>query len=383
MSEDPLVFVGARLRQAREAFGLSVESLGDMLGVTRQAVDQFERGKHPSSEHFIKLCLVLNKPGSYFYRPILADYSNETIFFRKLKKAPITEIKSARSTTEWIGEIANLLDSEVDFPNLNLPVLPQPDSNPLLITEEYIELAANEVRRTWGLGDLPIGDLVGTMESNGIIVVRMNFHSHDIDGLSVWDKKIDRPFIILNADKASAVRSRFDAAHELGHLLLHRNISKDDLKAFDTSIEKQAHFFASCLLLPTQAFRKQIFTASMLELKSLKQYWKVSIAAMIMRLESLGVFDKSRSRLAWSNYIRRGWKVEEPFDDVWIPESPALFKQAIELLVEEKVYSNSQILELLFPEEVFLGKVSNLEPEFFRPSANLKLRAGHTNLKMG
>lgn len=41
----------------------------------------------------------------------------------------------------------------------------------------------------------------------------------EIDAFSLW--RDDRPYIFLNTSK-SAERSRFDAAHELGHLVLHR-----------------------------------------------------------------------------------------------------------------------------------------------------------------
>ena len=46
-----------------------------------------------------------------------------------------------------------------------------------------------------------------------------------MDGFSGWDVVSNTPYIILGDDKGSAVRSRFDVAHELGHLILHRNLS--------------------------------------------------------------------------------------------------------------------------------------------------------------
>ncbi len=381
MPEAPQFFVGARLRQAREAFGLSVESLADMLGITRQAVDQFERGKQPSEEHIIRLCSILNKPVSYFSRPLVAKYNDQTIFFRKLKKAPAVEIKSAKATTEWVGDIVALLDEEVDFPSVNLPRNLVRHQNPLLITNLEIEKAAKSLRDLWGLADLPISNLTGIMEDNGIIVTRMNFHSHDVDGLSIWDADVDRPIVILNADKASAVRSRFDAAHELGHLVLHRWISSEDLKAYDKELEKQAHYFASCFLLPESEFKKQVFTASLLELKSLKGIWRVSIAAMIMRLQGLGILDQDETRRMWANYNRRGWKTEEPFDREWAPEEPRLIKDAIELLVDSGGYSVRQVVERLFPDSSFLAKSSSLPLEFFNPSPQISLKP--VNIRFG
>ncbi|WP_156372827.1 ImmA/IrrE family metallo-endopeptidase [Deinococcus sp. Leaf326] len=381
MSEVPTTFVGTRLKQAREVFGLSVESLGEMLGVTRQAVDQFEKGKEPSLDVLLKLCSILNKPASYFVRPVITSYADETVFFRKLKKAPVVEIKSAKSVAEWVGEVVYLLDKEVNFPNVNLPRSLIRHENPLQITNDEIELSAKTLRSFWGLSDLPIDNMIALLEKNGIVVVRTQLHSHDVDGFSVWDKAIDRPIVVLNADKASAVRSRFDAAHELGHLVMHRWISKDKLKAYDTELEKQAHYFASCFLLPPEPFTKQVFTASMLELRSLKTYWKVSIGAMIKRLEALSLIDKDESRRVWANYNRRGWRTEEPFDDDWQAESPSLLKDAAEILVENDIYDNMQLLELLFPDENYLAKITNLDPSFYRPKSNISVKQSPTNLK--
>jgi len=52
------------------------------------------------------------------------------------------------------------------------------------------------------------------------------------------------PFIFLNSAK-SAERGRHDAAHELGHLVLHRHGGPIGRKA-----EEQANAFASAFLMP-------------------------------------------------------------------------------------------------------------------------------------
>ncbi len=47
-----------------------------------------------------------------------------------------------------------------------------------------------------------------------------------IDAFSVWyDAK---PYIFLSSDKGSNVRTRFDMAHELGHLIMHADYFQDD-----------------------------------------------------------------------------------------------------------------------------------------------------------
>jgi Zn-dependent peptidase ImmA (M78 family) len=62
---------------------------------------------------------------------------------------------------------------------------------------------------------------------------------------SVWDDYTRRPLLILGADKESAARSRLDAAHELAHLVIHRNVPEPLLNHKPTLafMEAQANRF--------------------------------------------------------------------------------------------------------------------------------------------
>ncbi|MBK8210507.1 MAG: ImmA/IrrE family metallo-endopeptidase [Rhodospirillales bacterium] len=60
-----------------------------------------------------------------------------------------------------------------------------------------------------------------------------------VSAFSFWEG--GHPFIFLGADKQSAARSRFDAAHELGHLILHRGVAEEDLEADLNRFEREAH----------------------------------------------------------------------------------------------------------------------------------------------
>src|SRR5205085_3002223 len=118
-------------------------------------------------------------------------------------------------------------------------------------------------------------------------------------------------------DKASASRQRFDAAHELAHLVLHRGVDPKRLNsAADYKImEDQAHYFASALLMPAESFASDLYAPTLDGMLSLKQTWKVSVAAMIKRCEALGIIDDEGARRLWINYNRRGWRrTGEPFD---------------------------------------------------------------------
>ena len=66
----------------------------------------------------------------------------------------------------------------------------------------------------------------------------------------------DSPIVVLGSDKGAAVRSRFDAAHELAHLLLHSKFDEKDLKNATRfkQIERQADRFAGAFILPATTF---------------------------------------------------------------------------------------------------------------------------------
>lgn len=64
----------------------------------------------------------------------------------------------------------------------------------------------------------------------------------EVDAFSMWRQST--PFVFLNTKK-SAEHSRFDAAHELGHLVLHRHGSPQGREA-----EREANAFASAFLMP-------------------------------------------------------------------------------------------------------------------------------------
>lgn len=112
------------------------------------------------------------------------------------------------------------------------------------------------------------------------------------------------------ADKASAVRQRFDAAHELAHVLLHRSVENKRLNtaADNKIIEDQAHYFANALLLPADQFVNEVWAPTLDAMIALKDRWKVSVGAMIKRCEALELVDRDQAQRLWINYNRRGWR---------------------------------------------------------------------------
>ena len=75
------------------------------------------------------------------------------------------------------------------------------------------------MRSEWGLDDEPIDDIVRELERHGAVVARLRLTEDGIDAFS-WPG-LERPTVILGVDKDDHARSRFDAALELGHVVMH------------------------------------------------------------------------------------------------------------------------------------------------------------------
>lgn len=359
-------FVAGRLRQAREARGLSLVALADLIGVSPAAISQYEKGQHtPRPETFDLLKRQLNVPHAYFFKPeVVVPVEQHRLFYRSMSSATKQARTRAGRRLEWFKEIVVYFEQFFDFPEPNIPSLGLPE-NFKNITRASIESAAEQVRAHWRLGLGPISDVVRTMEANGIYVTRSAIDAETLDAFSEYDGS--HPFIFLGSDKNVLVRSRFDCAHELGHLVLHRNVKKKDLnRAADfRTIENQAHHFAGAFLFPAKSFQQKIWGVSLDSFRSLKPTWKMSIAAMIARANQLEMLDDEGAKRLWINLGRRGWRQREPLDDLPC-EEPKLLARAADTLIRNGIKTREQILDdlALAPSDVL--ELFGSKPESFQ-----------------
>lgn len=101
--------------------------------------------------------------------------------------------------------------------------------------------AARTIRQYWAIGERPIGNMVKLLETKGVRVFSLAENTRNVDAFSCW--RNDEPYIFLNTFK-STERSRFDAAHELGHLVLHKHGGARQGR----SAEHEAHLFCGLIL---------------------------------------------------------------------------------------------------------------------------------------
>lgn len=362
-------FHGERLREAREARGFTVSQLADSVGVTKQAISLYEKSKSgPSPDKFDRISKALRMPKLYFLRPGCPPPGGP-IFYRSMASATKRMRERAERRLGWFRQICRYATEYVDLPVVDVPDLGFP-ADPEKIDELQIEEAATTVRRHWGLGDGPISNVTLLMENKGVLVSRFDLEADKLDAFSVWDCDSHRPYMVLGADKASAVRSRFDAAHELAHLVFHRAVPTALVHRGPSFklIEEQAHRFARAFLLPRRSFTTEYVAANLHSLKELKLKWKVSIGLLIMRAEEVGLISHDQAERLWKNRARMGWRTWEPYDDELEPERPVLVAKSIRLLIESGTVSIPDILHGVALEAEDVEALTSLPPGTLRPS---------------
>lgn len=339
-------FVGDRLRGAREARGLTAISLAEIVSVSRQAISQYERGDGtPRPDVLERLASTLNLPPRFFFLSTDATEGGP-VFFRSLSAATKAARAKAVRRLEWVRRIRDHVEHFVDLPAVELPDL-SVTGDPLALTDEQIESLAVDAREHWRLGNAPVSNMVWLLENAGVVVARGDLEAEKLDAFSQWSPSAGRPVVFLTAGKHAATRSRLDAAHELGHLLLHRSVDPKRIgnPIVHKVIERHAFRFGAALLLPPRAFARDFYAANLDVLRNLKSRWGASIGMMLMRAAQLEYIPEEQASRLWMQYGRRGWKQREPLDDSLEIERPALLRRAIELVLDQRLQTPAELLD--------------------------------------
>ncbi|MEV6594933.1 ImmA/IrrE family metallo-endopeptidase [Streptomyces acidicola] len=167
--------------------------------------------------------------------------------------------------------------------------------------------AARQVRRAWGLPRGPVADVIASIEDAGGWVVMRNLGSELLDAVSQW-ADLQVPLVLVN-DQAPGDRCRFSVAHELGHLVMHREPGTSNEQ------EKQADAFAAEFLMPAadirQAFADGVDLARLAELK---RVWRVSMNALLRRALTLNAITEWQYRTVMVEMSALGYRAAEPVE---------------------------------------------------------------------
>ncbi len=339
--------IAERLTEARLACRITQTELADRIGVTRQAVSTYELGtKSPEPETMQLICEALEQPISYFTSQSLPNFGTYGAkFFRKVGADTKRRNLACGVLSKWFTSAVHVIDEIANLPAVRIPQFEPSESGRSYYTEEEIEEFAEETRRSFGLGWGPISNLIRLLEVHGISICRFELSGENVEAFSYWSG--DRPFIFLSSDKDSAARARFDVAHELGHLCLHRWITEEEINdpARLKVIEAEANRFAGAFLLPRLSFPNEVFSSRAESFVDLKKRWGVAIQAMVYRCKDLGIFDDRQVTNLYKQISFKKWRTREPLDGVGgqILEQPSLFRTVVDLIVEQGAISGSDL----------------------------------------
>ena len=287
----------SRLLSARLSRGMTQKALAGRLGVSAQMISLFEKGERNAHDFVGGYVEHLKFPAVYFMAGDLEPLPPESVTFRSRRSLTATMRDKVVERSRHASDLVSpMLQSRFKLPELDLPELGSEDP----------ETAARLLREHWMLGHGPISNVVHLLEAKGLEVYWLAEDSPCVDALCFWRE--ERPYVLLNTFKDAGERGRFDAAHELGHLVLHRSAS-----ILDQSHEREADRFASAFLMPQEQFLLESRGLRTLDdLKRMKPRWGTSVQAMVRRLHDLGVLSKWAYESAFKELSIRGWRSREP-----------------------------------------------------------------------
>jgi Zn-dependent peptidase ImmA (M78 family)/transcriptional regulator with XRE-family HTH domain len=315
---------------AREARGVAQGALADRVDISQGHLSKMEGGLWPIPDDLlIRIAQELRFPGAFFRaREAIFGPGISEFYHRKRESAGALLIRQnyARMNIFFV-HLGRLLRGV----SIGDPKIPRFDPSDGRTMPEV----AQSVRAMWHLPAGPIANLVGTVEAAGGVVLRWNFGSPKIDGISRWPPGLP-PVFFIN-DQIPMDRFRLTLAHELGHMILHESPSAE--------MELEANDFAREFLMPGREIRRQLESCNLQRLSVLKPYWKVSMQALLYAAEDLSVVTPRTAKSLWAQLSK--YKQREP-PELDVPmESPQMFQEIVRVYRERLHFSVAQLGELL------------------------------------
>ncbi len=339
---------GDRLKLARKKAGFSLRSLSDALDgeISAQAIGKYERGEMmPSSGVLLRVAKLLEVSLGYLLSERVEEL--EGVQFRKTSGTTVGD--RARVEATVIDHLQRYLAIE-EILEMDSSALRAPHfGNRWLGTDDEGENLAQDLRKDWKLGIDPIPNMTSLLEDRGIKVLLLPL-PEKVSGLTALVRqprqKRKVPVIIVNQD-VTLERRRLTLAHELAHRLIDENSPIDH--------EKACNVFAGAFLIPREHLVREIGkernALGYQELVQLKRMYRVSAAALLVRLRQVGVIKQSTLAYAFQTFARQ-WRSSEPeplepVEEKGRHEVPRRFERLCYWALAEKFISPSKASELL------------------------------------
>lgn len=294
-----MMFSPSRLRHARERRGLTKTALCREAGISLRSLTEYELGERvPPEDTAASLAQTLDVPAASLYGSELEPLPEAIASFRALSKTSASRRDMALAVGRAVVEIDSWLSSEFDLPTPAVPTLELGNDDP--------EHAARVVRERWGLGEASVSNMVHALEAHGVRVFSLPEEIAEVDGFSFWWH--GTPYVLLNPRK-SGERGRFDAAHELGHLVMHGQQDGPPTR----EAEMAANRFAAAFLMPrSSVLAASLQHATVDRILAERSRWQVAAVALTHRLRQLGLLTEWEYTNRMVTLSRLGFRSSEP-----------------------------------------------------------------------
>lgn len=295
--------IGARLRLAREAAGLSTRDVEERLRcagrrVSHATIGNYERGVTQPPAEILELLGGIYKRGLDWIRG--TGLILRGIRYRALKSVSVREKNDFKHGAQaWLDAyfyIERLLNRSLQKRYPSFKVKHDTSGRQL----------AEKIRKLYKLGDYPVTSVIRILEHFGIYVIELATAAR-IDACAGL---LGRSRIVVLNESLPNDRIRLTALHELAHHLYRDCMSGPGLVADD--VESRAFEFASHMLLPESQLRAALKLKSMVLMVQYKERFGISLAAMIYRARKSGLIAQSLYKRLWRDFGRLGYRRHEP-----------------------------------------------------------------------
>jgi len=350
----------SRLDLARRRHRYTAKSLAERAAIAPVTYSRIVNGLQIADQQTIdKLIRALEFPREFFFRDDIDSIDVNAASFRSLTAMTALERDAALSAGSLAYEMTDWTKERFNLPAADILDLSH-ERNP--------EAAARTLRQYWSIGERPIANMIKLMEAKGVRVFSLAEDTRNVDAFSCW--RNSEPYVFLNTFKTTE-HSRFDGAHELAHLTLHRHGGPKQGR----SAELEAHAFAASFLMPRDDVIATIpFVTSLSQVVKAKTRWGVSVSALAYRLHKLELLTDWQYR-SFCIQINRTYGENEP--NSLAPERSRVWQMVLSELWRERITRSHIAAQLCIPEAEIENLLFGLTGEVAPP-----MRAeGKPNLK--
>jgi Zn-dependent peptidase ImmA (M78 family)/DNA-binding XRE family transcriptional regulator len=298
---DPKI-LGGRLAEARKARGMTQEEAAEQFGCSRPTLIAIEKGERRAKPaEIVRLASLYGRKVHELVRggePVV-DLQPHLRAVAEKMPADREELTRAITDLQRLAEDYREVERLMNAP-LRYQYPPPVELKPRTDVTGLAEDVAGRERQRLGLGDQPVLNLRSVLEWDVGLRIFYRPLPSAVAGLVGYAEELGG-CILING-KHPAARRRASLLHEYGHLIVDRYkpgidyLSRPGRKPAN---ERFAEAFAMSFLMPAASVRHRFYDTvsttgdfQVADLVRLSHFYFVSVEAMALRLEGLGLLPK-------------------------------------------------------------------------------------------